>query len=246
MKKLLIGAVALVLLGACSKKNVEISGELKGLADTKAVLNKIDGGRPAAIDTVEAKGGKFLFKLPKTDAQLFLVTFEGKQEPIAFFGGDDDVKLTGPAEDFSKVIADGSDMTALFEKFNKEIPKLERSKALRGEYMKAQMGGDTVTMMALRTEYENISQEQKVYFDKFLAGNMNNAVGAFMALNMAGSMEPAKVKEMVVKFEKELKNHPYVAELKKMIEAIDQMEKMKAEQMNSMGNGQPANSGSQK
>jgi len=230
MKKLLLGAIALVLLGACSKKNVEIAGDIKGLTDTKAVLNKLESGRPAPVDTVEVKDGKFKFEMAKTEPLLYLVILEGQQEPIAFFGGDDDVTLTGSSTELSKVKAEGSEMTKLFEKFNNEIPKIERSKALRGDYMKAQMAGDTATMMALRTEYDNINTEQKTYFDKFLADNMNNSVGAFIALNMAMGMEPAKVKEMFAKFEKALPNHPYIAEMKKMSEAMEQMQQMQMQQ----------------
>jgi hypothetical protein len=238
MKKLLLGAMALVLLGACSKKNVEIAGDIKGLADTKAVLNKLDGGRPTPIDTVEVKGGKFKFELAKTDALLYIVTLEGHQEPIAFFGGDDDVTINGASAELSKVKAEGGEMTKLFDKFNNEIPKVERSKALRGDYMKAQMAGDTATMMSLRSEYENISTEQKAYFDKFLADNMNNSVGAFIALNMAMGMEPAKVKEMFAKFEKALPNHPYIAEMKKMQQAMEQMQQMQMQQQMNAAAGQ--------
>lgn len=236
MNKLLIGALALLTMAACSKKNIEVSGDLKGLGNTKAILNKLAGGMPVALDTVEAKEGKFLFEMPKTDAQLLLVFFEGKQEPVAFFGGDDDVEITGDIANLSKADVKGSANTALFKKFNDEIPGLERSKAIREEYVKAQMGGDNATMEQLRGEFDNLMNEQRAYFEKFVEDNTTNPVGAFMALNMASAYSPEKMKEMVGKFEASLKEHPYVKDLKDMITQMEQMEKAMADRAKAVEN----------
>jgi hypothetical protein len=235
MRKLLFGAVALVLLGACSN-NVEIKGDLKGLTDTKAVLSKLEENGPVAVDTVDVKGGKFAFEMAKSDAQLYLVAFDSKKEqPIAFFGGDGNVTFTGSVDDMSKIVKEGSKSTEIYEKFNKEIPNIERSKSLYGDYMKAQMANDTVAMKAIRAEAQNIQQEQNVYVTKFIESNTDNAVGEFLLLNAAGGLEPVKIKELAAKFEKSLPKHAYTAILKKMLEEIEKMEKMQAEQMKAMG-----------
>jgi len=243
MRKILAGTLALLLLGACTKKNAEIVVELKGLDNTKAVLNRLEAGTPVSIDTVETKDGKFTFEIPKSHAQLLLISIENKQEPIAFFGGDGDVSISGSADDLAKVSIDGGEMTELFEKFTNEIPKLDRSKALREDYIKAQMAGDTAGMMALQKEYETISSEQVAYFKTMLDTNGDNAVGAFLALEMAGSLESDKLQAMINKFEVNLKNHPYVTDLKKVLESLQQMEKLRAEQEKAMENiaeGKPA------
>ncbi|MFT3738038.1 MAG: TlpA disulfide reductase family protein [Breznakibacter sp.] len=243
MNKLLIGALALLTMGACSKSNIEVSGELKGLGNTKAILNKISGGMPVALDTVEAKDGKFLFELPKTDAQLLLVFFEGNQEPVVFFGGDDDIRISGDMANLSKVDVKGSANTALFKKFNDEIPGLERSKTIREEYVKAQMSGDNAAMEQLRTEFDNLMGEQRAYFEKFVENNTTNPVGAFMALNMASAYDAEKLKEMTSKFEASLKDHPYVKDLKDMISQMEQMEKAMADRAKAVENiqvGKPA------
>jgi peroxiredoxin len=236
MRKLLVGMAALVLMCACSKKNVEISGELKGLNNTKVALNKLEGGRPTVVDSVEVKDGKFSFVLPRTDAQLFLVMIKDRQEPVVFFGGDDDVVLSGSVDEISKITADGSEMTGLFEKFNNEIPKRDRLQNIHNDYVKAQMSGDTAAMMALSTEYDNINQERSTYFEKFVESNTDNPVGAFMLLNLSSGLKLSRFQELAAKFEKSIPKHPYVGEMQKVMESMKQMEQMRQEQEKAMEN----------
>jgi peroxiredoxin len=236
MKKLLIGAAALLLMVACSKKSIEVSGNLKGAGTTKAFLNKLQAGAPVAIDTVEVKDDKFTFEVPTMDAQLLLVFIEGKQEPVVFFGGDDDATLTGDMADLQKVKVTGSDATELFHKFNSEIPGMERSKSIRQDYVKAQMGGDNATMEQLRKEFDNIMAEQKAYFEDFVKKNEDNAVGAFITLNMAGSYKIDELKAKVAKFETALKGHIYVKELQEMVKSMEQSEKAMADRAKAVEN----------
>jgi thiol-disulfide isomerase/thioredoxin len=182
-----------------------------------------------ALDTVDVKDGKFVFEVPKMDAQLMLVFFEGKQEPIMFFGGDGDVALAGDFADFTTVKASGSKSTELFQKFNDEIPGMARTKSIREDYVKAQMGGDNAQLEQLRQEYDNIMNEQRAYFEDFVTKNTNNPVGAFMALHLASSYDIAKMKDLVAKFEVSLKEHTYVKDLQEMVKSMEQMEKAMAD-----------------
>jgi hypothetical protein len=229
MKKLIIGAAALLLMVACSKKDIEVSGNIKGAGTVKAYLNVIKANAPVALDTVEVKDGIFVFEVPKMDAQLMLVFFEGKQEPVMFFGGDGDVALAGDFADFTTVKASGSESTELFQKFNDEIPGMARTKSIREDYVKAQMGGDNAQLEQLRQEYDNIMNEQRAYFEDFVTKNTNNPVGAFMALHLASSYDIAKMKDLVAKFEVSLKEHTYVKDLQEMVKSMEQMEKAMAD-----------------
>jgi peroxiredoxin len=226
MRKLLFGALVVVMasLTACQQNGTKISGNITGLGDTKAYLNKLSNGMPLAMDTVDVKEGKFKFVIDSViEPQLLVIFFEGKQEPVVFFGEKGSIKISALADSLSKAKIEGSKVNDIFKKFNDEMPGMMRSNAIREEFMQAQMGGDMSKVEGLRTEMEGIIEQQRTYVDKFVDDNTANAVGAFLALNIAPTMELPKFKEMIDKFEASLGTHVYVAEMKKMYGPMEKM-----------------------
>ncbi|PZX20799.1 peroxiredoxin [Breznakibacter xylanolyticus] len=218
MRKFILGAAALMMLGACAEKGVNISGNIQGLADTKAVLNVLESGTPTPIDTVEVKGGKFKFHVDSLDAQLLIVMFEGQQAPVVFFGSEGTINVSGSKDSIDKAEIKGTELTDLFVKFNKEIPGLERQKALQNDFVQAQMTQDAAKMESLRAEAMEISQGQEKYFSEFMEANTGNAIGALLCMSFSASYDVEKLKEKITAFETSLGDHVYVGELKKILD----------------------------
>ena len=218
MRKLLLGAVAIMMLGACSQKGMKVTGTIDGLADTKAILNRLESGMPVALDTVEVKGGKFAFQIDSVDSQLFIVMLEGQQAPVVFFGGEGSITIKGSKDSIDKADIKGTELTDLFVKFNKEIPSQDRQKALQGEFAQAQMSQDAQKMEQLRNEAMEISKTQETYFKSFLDANTGNALGALLCMSFSSTYDVAQLSEKVGAFETSLGNHVYVKELKNILE----------------------------
>ncbi len=226
MRKLVLAMFGIAMLVACQPKGYKVSGTLEGAADGKVFLKSIKDGQPVTIDTAEVVEQKFMFQGDAVkDAQLHLIYYADGQVPIALFLENADITISGKHDDLQKAVITGSPMNELLKKFNDEMPGMERSNDIRNEFMQAQMSQDQEKMKALGEEMNSIMEKQKVYFETFVNSNTDNALGAFLALNMASSMKLEELKALISKFETSLGDHTYVQELKKVVEPMEAQEK---------------------
>ncbi|GAO28256.1 thioredoxin family protein [Geofilum rubicundum JCM 15548] len=114
----------------------------------------------------------------------------------------------------------GSELSTLFASFNEEVPHMEQVEKMREEFFAAQSQGDQATMESIMADMETIIEEQQAYYRNFVKENSDNVVGAFLALNMAQSLEFEELEEITTNLEANLSTHPYVVQLKEMMEPI--------------------------
>lgn len=221
MRKVAFLFAIVFLLGSCSQKSNEytVTGELDGVDEGTAVLQKLESSSgPVAVDTTEIVDGKFTFSGQIDQPTFHLVYVNDNQVPLTFFLENGEVKITGNIDSLQKAEVKGSELNDKFQKFNDEVPSNDRAQALQQEFMQARQSGDQQKMKDLAGEYQSIMQEQQQYYKDYLNENTDNAVGAFLGMNMAKSMSADELKKLVASFEENIPEHPYVKEMKNMVE----------------------------
>ncbi|WP_062122094.1 peroxiredoxin family protein, partial [Geofilum rubicundum] len=140
--------------------------------------------------------------------------------PIAFFLENTNTTITANTESMDDAEVKGSELSTLFASFNEEVPHMEQVEKMREEFFAAQSQGDQATMESIMADMETIIEEQQAYYRNFVKENSDNVVGAFLALNMAQSLEFEELEEITTNLEANLSTHPYVVQLKEMMEPI--------------------------
>lgn len=211
----------LVVLASCGKTDqYKVSGTVEGVTEGQAVLQKIEAQGPAAVDTVEIIDGAFTFTGSVEHPELHLIYVDDNQVPVAFFLENANITINADVENMQDAEVAGSEINAKFKEFNDGVPSNDRAQSLQQEFMAARQSGDQEKMQELAAEYQGIMQEQQQYYRDFVMANTDNVVGAFLAMNMAGSMELPELEELVASLQESNAGHPYVLELEKMLEPM--------------------------
>lgn len=232
MKKIAFLFLFGALLASCGSESNEynVSGKIDGVTEGEAVLQKIESSGPVAVDSSAIVDGEFSFSGKVEHPELYLVYVNDNQAPVALFLEPGDIAVSGNIEDLQEARVEGSELNEKFEKFDDELPSKERSQQLQEEFVQAREGNDDEKMQELAQEYQGIMESQQQYFHDFIFANTDNAVGAFMALNMANTLEPDEFEELISSFEENISGHPYIQEMKQMQETMQQQQQMPAPQ----------------
>lgn len=220
MKKILFGLALIGWMASCTTNSYKISGTLEDEVSGTAYLKKIEMQGLEDVDSAEVIEGKFVFEGSVEHPELYLLFFGEEQIPIAFFLENASISITGKSTQLDDAVVKGSKTTDLFTKFNKEVPHQEKVESMREEFFAAQQNGDQATMESLMADMQSIIDEQQTYYRNFVKSNSNNAVGAFLALNMAQALSFEELDSLVKKLESNLGEHPYVAQLKLIMEPM--------------------------
>jgi peroxiredoxin len=224
MKKLLLGLAFIGLMASCSTDSYKINGTLEDGVSGKVFLKKIAMQGVEEVDTADVVDGKFVFKGSVEYPELYLIFFEDQKTPFAFFLENGTLNITGKSDSLDDAEITGSKTAELFTKFNADVPHQDKVDSMREEFMAAQKNGDQATMQSLMADMQTIIQEQQNYYRTFVKTNSDNAVGAFLALNMAQALSYEELDSLLISLEANLGEHPYVTQLKQI------MEPMKAQQ----------------
>lgn len=125
MKKLLF--LLLMPLGVLAQVGVdsyEIKGILKGLSDNTTVF-LINGVTGQTIATTTAKEGRFMLKGKLTHPELVQIGFNGKNEKLDMFIGNDAVNLDGELSNLEAAVISGSAVQKDYERFRVKFNPLK-------------------------------------------------------------------------------------------------------------------------
>ena len=245
MRKIGFLLVIGLLLAACGNQanTYQVTGTIDGVKEGTAVLKKIESSGPVTVDSTEIADNSFSFSGEIKYPELYLVYINDNQMPVAFFLESGEVKINADIENLQEAEIEGSELNDKFQKFNDEVPSNARAQALQQEFMDARKGNDQQKMQELAQEYQGIMQEQQKYYENFVDNNTDNAVGAFLAMNMARSLDTTKLEELVTSFEENLEGHPYVKEMKSMLESKKQQPQQPMQRPRQQGGGAQQQSG---
>jgi len=228
MKQLLFVALIAISFVACQQKEYKINGTIAGVEEGQAILSKIENGRPSNVDTAQIVAGKFTFTGSEDVPQVYLIFIDDIQTPIMFFGENGNININvADKEKITDAEITGSPTNEVFTKFVDELPGRARLEELQAEFQKAMMSNEKETMEALKAEANELIEEQKAYFIKFIKENTSNVVGAYLANQAVRDLDFEEFKELVGQFEANLGEHMYVTSLKEMFANVEKAENAK-------------------
>ncbi len=228
MKQLLFVALLAISFVACQQKEYSINGTIEGVEEGQAILSKIENGRPVNIDTTQIVAGKFTFTGSEEVPQVYLVFVDDIKTPIMFFGENANINIeVADKEKITDAVISGSPTNDVFTAFVNELPGRARLEELQSEFQKAMMTNEKETMEALKAEANELIEEQKAYFIKFVKENTSNVVGAYLANQAARDLDFDEFKELVSQFEANLGEHMYVTSLKDVLANVEKAENAK-------------------
>jgi peroxiredoxin len=220
MKKLFLGLALIGVITACSTDSYKVSGKFEDVTSGTVYLKKIEAQGVTELDTATIEEGSFTFEGSVEHPELHLIFFEENRSPIAFFLENTNTTITASTESMDDAEVKGSELSALFASFNDEVPHMEKVEKMREEFFAAQSQQDQATMESIMADMETIVEEQQAYYRNFVKENKDNVVGAFLALNMAQSLELEELEEITASLEENLSDHPYVIQLQEMLEPL--------------------------
>lgn len=125
MKKLLfLLFIPLNILAQVGVDSYEIKGILKGLSDNTTVF-LINGVTGQTIATTTAKDGQFTLKGKLTHPELVQIGFNGKNEKLDMFIGNDAVNLDGELSNLEAAVISGSSVQKDYERFRVKFNPLK-------------------------------------------------------------------------------------------------------------------------
>lgn len=125
MKKLLfLLCMPLSMLAQVGVDSYEIKGILKGLSDNTTVF-LTNGVTGQTIATATAKDGQFTLKGKLTQPELVQIGFNGKNEKLDMFIGNDAVSLDGELSNLEAAIISGSAVQKDYERFRVKFNPLK-------------------------------------------------------------------------------------------------------------------------
>ena len=220
MKKLLLGLAFIGLMASCTTNSYKINGTLEDGVSGKIFLKKIAMQGIEEFDTAEVVDGKFVFQGSVEYPELYLLYFEDLKTPFAFFLENGTLNITGKSDHLDEAEIKGSKTASIFTKFNDNVPHQDKVESMRNEFMAAQQNGDQATMQSLMADMQTIIQEQQNYYRDFVKTNSDNAVGAFLAINMAQALSYDELDSLLTSLKANLGDHPYVVQLEQIMEPM--------------------------
>lgn len=228
MKKFILSLALFAMLTSCSTGGYQIAGKLTDVTTGVVYLKTIGPMGLVPVDTADVAEGSFKFEGTVEHPELYLLFVDENRVPLAFFLENAKIKIEGAAATFDEATVEGSELSDLFETFNSEVPHQAKVEQMREQFFAAQSSGDEATMQSIIADMETIVAEQQQYYKDFVRNNTENAVGAFLALNMAQALELTELEELVTSFEASLKDHPYVTQLQEALAPLRAQKELEA------------------
>jgi len=240
MKKYYIFLAAALVAASCKKQgHYVLTGHVPGAKDgAKAILEQQQGnfGISLPVDTVEVKGGQFVFEGKSAEPALYLVAVEGikGKTPIILEGGD--ISLDINKDDMSLNKMGGTDNNKALSDFiagNRVIqqPVMAYQKAHDMEFQTARAKNDTATMGRLMRNFKMLAapirEKSEAFRADFVKKHPDALVSVMMLENMAAApgADFKKIKASFNNLDAEVKNS---REGKKLEKQLIEMSTVKA------------------
>lgn len=186
MKKLLIVAIAGLLLWSCGNKTqFTLKGEIVPAPESGSViLHGFENGNPVAVDTSSIIDGKFSFKGNIEMPEMRLLSLDGQRGYIAqLFVDANDIDVTVYPDSFASNVVVGSEANDVYQIYMDEIIKATKNEEqLKQRFAQAQATQNEDELNAVRFEFETMVENTKLYSKNFINEYSESPVAVYVYL----------------------------------------------------------------
>lgn len=243
MKKILLLVTVAIVLFSC--KNLAdgeyvISGNVKGMKNGLVFLEKQSpmGIGPLAIDTVKIVDGKFEIKGKTTEPEIHFIQIENINGKVPFILEEGEIEIEVDKDSIFKSKLAGTYNNEEFSKFGEESSKIQKrlQKKVMDFQMKntakmsaAQKANDTVTMNALRKQYDLLQKDMTDYTFGYPKDHPKSFISALITQMMFNNkkFKTSEIEAIYNSFDESLKKTKPGKAIKENLEAAKKQEKAK-------------------
>lgn len=217
MKRILLIAVAALLLISCSTNNFKIEGNIENATDQMVFLRTMQDSELVTVDSTMMKGGKFTFKGKVEAPDIYAIDFDIQNERIILFLENSKISLTGTADDIMGSTVKGSATHDLLLEFNLLQEELSQNlMEIQYQYQAAVMEGSLTPALdeQLRNEYMAENDRLVQSLKEFALENAHSVVSAYITLTqLANYLNVEELEGIVSKFPKDIQASSFVKSL---------------------------------
>ena len=231
MKKVMLFALGLAALGACTNQKAEdtagysINGTIAG-ADSVMIrqLALVNGEYEVIDSTYSDSEGHFTLKGDRVDGQLYYLRIGEGRSIVDLFIADDKVTLTGSMDSIDAMTVTGSEVYDTYVSFTEGMQAFdEQNRSLYMRYKQAQQEGDTVLMATIDAEYEALTEEQDGFREKFIADHASSSVALYLIFSNLYGKEAEELSAELTVIDSSLSSSMYYTLLQDQIALLEKV-----------------------
>jgi thiol-disulfide isomerase/thioredoxin len=207
------------------KDTFTITGDIKGLAQGKALLYNLEETGPRLIDSSEINNGKFSFQGKIKLPEMVLLKVDGKIAGIPFFLEAGKIRFKAGVDSLTGATVTGSESNDLYQKFHEEMRRYdEQSRNILDRYTQAKSNSDTSLMNKFYQANTEVEKERIMFIRDFVKQNKESNVAIYIAATqLIYSMEAEDLEQISKVFPYKLKDSKYLKLLSDQVKALNRV-----------------------
>ena len=201
MKKLIIGALGLLLLEACSppQPDMEVRVSIEELKKGKLYLEKVQDSVLVAIDSTQVNGEEASFLKANLDhPELFYLSLKTKggnneDNRIPFFGDYGLVEVNTNLDRFvTGAIVTGSNTHELYNSYLRIAKRFnEEELELIAQYFRAQQSNNSDSLALVEEQSARLAKRRILFTVNFAVNNGQSVLAPYLALTELNDIQPS-------------------------------------------------------
>jgi hypothetical protein len=194
MQKIIIALLALVVITSCSEKksdkNLQITGNIKGLKKGTLYIQRIKDTTLVAIDTIQIDGDSHFTSEMNIDSPEMLYLFLDRgvsnsvDNNLPFFVEPGKINIESSLEFFTAdAKITGSKNQELYDEYKKVVSRyVDENLELVVKKLDASKNKNTTELAKIQVEQDNILKRKYLYTTNFAVNNGSHAVAPYVAV----------------------------------------------------------------
>lgn len=239
MQKIIIALLALVVISSCSEKksdkNLQITGNIKGLKKGTLYIQRIKDTTLVAIDTIQIDGDSHFTSEMNIDSPEMLYLFLDRgvsnsvDNNLPFFVEPGKINIESSLEFFTAdAKITGSKNQELYDEYKKVVSRyVDENLELVKKRFTAFKNKNTTELAKIQAEQDNILKRKYLYTTNFAVNNASHAVAPYVAVAEIYDINLKYLDTIQKSLTPEISKSIYGKQLKQLIEERKKLEETK-------------------
>jgi hypothetical protein len=236
MQKIIIALLALVVITSCSEKksdkNLQITGNIKGLKKGTLYIQRIKDTTLVAIDTIQIDGDSHFTSEMNIDSPEMLYLFLDRgvsnsvDNNLPFFVEPGKINIESSLEFFTAdAKITGSKNQELYDEYKKVVSRyVDENLELVVKKLDASKNKNTTELAKIQVEQDNILKRKYLYTTNFAVNNGSHAVAPYVAVAEIYDINLKYLDTIQKSLTPEISKSLYGKKLKQLIEERKKLE----------------------